>query len=75
MHQRDYGYPEGFLPWRAPAEKRGHIMMWAGELLRLTRKECTEVPMVRWTDPYRPVNTADVAPSTDCTALSEGMTA
>lgn len=51
MQQRDYGYPEEFLPWRAPAEKRGHIMMWEGELLRLTKKEQTNYPMVRWSMP------------------------
>lgn len=57
--------------YREPAAKRGHIMMWNNGLLRLTKKEQTNHPMVRWTDPYRPANTADVAPSTDSTAVSE----
>jgi len=33
----------------APAAKRGYIMMWNDGLLRLTKKEQTNYPMVRWT--------------------------
>jgi hypothetical protein len=43
----------------APAAKRGHVMMWNDGLLRLTKKEQTNYPMVRWAEPQQERTSGD----------------